>query len=312
MWLWWPHVVHGASSLWRSTRVSLWNHTFHPLHSTDWRAWASYTFVRRWYASLHVFAGCWSPAHLPAVRKLCRGQWRLGVTRRNSSGWAQLNSWGKSLLTIKDLKLTSDQVAYVAFVINLGLHIDGELIMAHHVDYICRSGFFQLWQLRAIWSSLTVDCLMTLLHAFISSLLDYCSGLLFGVSNALSKRFQSVQNAAVRLVSDARKFDHISPVFRSLHWLPVSKRITYKLAMLVHKCLNGLMPSYLANVASWSERCLVAAISARLLPVNCLCHARTQSLESIAFLSVWSFHLKQSASCVTHFTHVPTNLWESA
>ena len=114
--------------------------------------------------------------------------------------------------------------------------------MAHHVDNICPSRFCQLRHLRAIRSSLKADCLVTLLHAFISSRLDYCCSLLYGVSNAQSKRLQSVQNAVACLVSGSRKFDHVSPVLCSLHWLPVLRRITYKLAMLVNKCLNSLMP----------------------------------------------------------------------
>jgi len=48
-------------------------------------------------------------------------------------------------------------------------------------------------------------------------------------------------------VTGTRKFDHISPVLRQLHWLPVRQRITFKLAMFTFKCLHGLAPSYLAD-----------------------------------------------------------------
>ena len=151
-------------------------------------------------------------------------------------------------ITIHDLKLMSDRIPFVASVNNLGFHLDNELTMARHIDAVCRSGFFQLRQLRTVRSSFTADCLKTLVHAFVSSRLDYCNSLLSGVSGIQLKRLQSVQNAAARLISSTRKFDHISPVLHDLHWLPVAKRITYKLAMLVHKCLNGQVPSYLADV----------------------------------------------------------------
>jgi hypothetical protein len=153
-----------------------------------------------------------------------------------------------SKITIQELQLLSGQIPFAASVTDLGFHVDRELTMSHHVSTVCRSGFFQLRQLRAVRSSLTPDCAKMLVHAFVSSRLDYCNGLLFGVSNNQLKRLQSVQNAAARLISGTRKFDHISPVLRDLHWLPVSKRITFKLAMLVHKCLNGKAPSYLADV----------------------------------------------------------------
>ena len=52
---------------------------------------------------------------------------------------------------------------------------------------------------------------------------------------------------AARVVTGTKKFDHITPVLRDLHWLPVRQRIKYKLAMTVYKCLRGLAPTYLAD-----------------------------------------------------------------
>jgi len=53
--------------------------------------------------------------------------------------------------------------------------------------------------------------------------------------------------AAARLVTGTRRIDHITPVLQSLHWLPVRQRVTFKLATLVQKCLNGRAPGYLAD-----------------------------------------------------------------
>jgi len=63
----------------------------------------------------------------------------------------------------------------------------------------------------------------------------------------LLKKLQAVQNAAARVVTGTKKFDHMPPVLRGLHWLPVRQRIKYKLAMTVYKCLHGLAPTYLAD-----------------------------------------------------------------
>ena len=62
---------------------------------------------------------------------------------------------------------------------------------------------------------------MTLVHAFVSSRLDYCKSLLSGIGDGLLTKLQTVQNAAARVVTGTRKFDHITPVLRQLHWLPV-------------------------------------------------------------------------------------------
>ena len=90
--------------------------------------------------------------------------------------------------------------------------------MRDHVTATCRSCFFQLRQLRAIRSSLTTDAAKTLAQAFVGGRLDYCNSLLYGVSEDLLRRLQSVQNAAARFITGARKYDHISPVLRDLHW----------------------------------------------------------------------------------------------
>jgi len=77
--------------------------------------------------------------------------------------------------------------------------------------------------------------------------IDYCNSSLYGVSGGQPRKLQAVQNAAARVVTGARKFDHITPVLRDLRWLPVRQRIKYKLAMIVYKCLHGLAPVYLGQ-----------------------------------------------------------------
>jgi len=94
----------------------------------------------------------------------------------------------------------------------------------------------------------------------------YCNALLYGISGGLIQRLQSVQNAAARLVTGARRRDHITPMLRQLHWLPVKQRIDFKLAVLdcwcsqVYKSLYGFVPPYL------SENCqLVTEVGRRHL-----------------------------------------------
>ena len=67
------------------------------------------------------------------------------------------------------------------------------------------------------------------------------------ITGRLLGKLQSLQNAAARLVTGARKFDRITPVMRELHWLPVRQRIRFKTAVLVFKCLRGLAPEYLSE-----------------------------------------------------------------
>ena len=79
------------------------------------------------------------------------------------------------------------------------------LTMSAHVTALCRSGFFQLRQLHPFVWSLTMEAAKTLVQAFISCRLDYCNSLLYGVTDNIMRRVQSLQNAAARLITGARR-----------------------------------------------------------------------------------------------------------
>jgi len=134
---------------------------------------------------------------------------------------------------------------------NLGVYFDQHLDMKQHILNVCRQSFFQLRQLRVICRSLPKDILKILLHSFVFSRLDYCNSLLYGLPKCYLKKLQSVENAAARLYSGRRKYDHITPLLRDeLHWLPISARIDYKIAVLTYKALHNQAPKYLTDMCS--------------------------------------------------------------
>ena len=112
------------------------------------------------------------------------------------------------------------------------------------------AAFYHLHNLRRIKKYLSRDYLITLVQAFITSRLDYCNGLLFGLPQAPIAKLQHVQNAAARLIHGIGKFSHIKLALYELHWLPVSLRIDYKILLLTFKCINGLAPTYLSDLIS--------------------------------------------------------------
>ena len=94
-----------------------------------------------------------------------------------------------------------------------------------------------------------------LVHAFVSSKVDYCNSLLYGATAQVTRRFQVVMNAAARLICRLKRFDHIMPAVRDeLHWLPISQRVDYKVALLVYKCLHGIGPAYLTDYFTVADR----------------------------------------------------------
>ncbi len=79
-----------------------------------------------------------------------------------------------------------------------------------------------------------------------------------GINQSYMNRLQTVQNADARLLTGTRKYEHITPVLLSLHWLPFHFKIEFKIKFFVFKVLNGLAPLYLSDLLSLRSpgRCL--------------------------------------------------------
>ena len=101
-----------------------------------------------------------------------------------------------------------------------------------------------------------------LILAFINTRLDYCNSLYFGIADGLKSRLESVQNAAARFITGVRQCEHIIPALRQLHWLPVRRRVDFKISTFVYRSLAGTAPVYLAD-----ECTLVTAAGRRPLRV---------------------------------------------
>ena len=69
----------------------------------------------------------------------------------------------------------------------------------------------------------------------------------YGSHRQYTRQLQSVFNAAARLVFSTRKSEHVTPLLQELHWLKVPERIQFRLCVLVHRCLHGNAPPYLAE-----------------------------------------------------------------
>ncbi len=83
-----------------------------------------------------------------------------------------------------------------------------------------------------------------LVQAFVISKLDCCNALLAGLPSNTIKPLQMIQNTAARLVFNEPKRAHVTPLFVSLHWLPVAARIQFKTLMLAYRTTTGSAPTY--------------------------------------------------------------------
>ena len=126
---------------------------------------------------------------------------------------------------------------------NLGVIFDSQLTFEQHSKQLSSSCFFQLRQLWSIRHTLSDSATEILVHAFISSRLDYCNSLFLSCTKSVLNRLQRIQNAAARLVLCAKRCDSATPMLYQLHWLKVLERIELKSCLAMFKCLNNLAPS---------------------------------------------------------------------
>ena|SRR5437773_5674984 len=102
----------------------------------------------------------------------------------------------------------------------------------HLYFYICLLG-----KLRKLLDKETVAMIT---DAFVTLSLDYCNSLLFGISASLVTKLQHFLNTVARIVTRTKIGNHITPVFKSLHWLPLVQHCTFKTTLLIFKVIHGL------------------------------------------------------------------------
>jgi hypothetical protein len=206
---------------------------------------------------------------------------------------------------IDSIRVGTSDIKPVTSVRNLGVWFDSNMSMDSHVSRICAKAFFGLYKIRQIRKYLSADVTKTLVHAYVTSHLDYGNSLLVGISGKNIQRLQRVLNSAARVVCLSPKFDHITPHLIELHWLPVKARISFKVLLLVYKALNGMAPSYLADMVRLrrGNRYSLRADTDLLLQVPATCRSFGDRAFFIAGPSLWN-RLPQSIMiydyCIGH------------
>lgn len=146
------------------------------------------------------------------------------------------------------IKIGNDVVPPVGKARDLGVILDDRLSLESHVNKLCKSASFAIYRIGRIRKYLDKFTCERLVHAFVTSILDQCNSLLYGLPKYLLDRVQRVQNTAARLVCCTKRSEHITPILQQLHWLPLAKRVKFKILLLTYKCLHGMSPTYLSTL----------------------------------------------------------------
>ena len=141
---------------------------------------------------------------------------------------------------------------------NIGMIIDNIFNLKHHINSICRGAWYHLRNIGSIKHYLDKTTCEKLIHAFVTSKLDFLNSLLHGLPDLDLNKLQRIQNSAARMLTGSKMRDHIQPILRQLHWLPLKFWINYKILLVTFKALNGQAPSYISDLLNpvCSERSL--------------------------------------------------------
>ena len=147
---------------------------------------------------------------------------------------------------------------------------------------VCQSAFYHLRNIAQISRHISFRNCKTLIHA---SKIDHYNILLSGLKQDQARKLQYVQNSAARLLTGTRKHEHITPVLRDLHWLPVHERIRFKILLMTFKCLNQLAPSYLSDLLIHYRPLRTLRLSDKELLVQLRCHLKTYGERAFSFIA---------------------------
>ena len=194
----------------------------------------------------------------------------------------------------------------------LELFIDSTCSLKDHVSNVCRSINFILYSIGKIRKYLDRPTVEKLVNATITSRLDYCNSLMFGIPKELISQFQRRQNHAARVITKWRKNDHITPVLVDLHWLPVKQRIDFKILLLTYKA-----PAYMREllIPYFPKRTLRSTENHLLTPPRCRLEYFGKRSFAAAAPTLWNnlpLNIKQAPSVDIFKSHIKTHLFQLA
>ena len=201
---------------------------------------------------------------------------------------------------------------------NLGVYLDPHLNLGEHVSKVVRTCKLSLMNLWKIGRMLPFNLKIKLVNGLIHSRLDYCNSLFASLSSKDTQRLQKIQHAAARFIFGQRSFKGTTKLCKTLHFLPVEERITYKLCLLTYKALNGSAPEYILELLpkrKTTGKCLRRDGDDTLLQKSYSHYKCNEGAFSIAAPAAWNElprTLRESPSITSFKSGLKTHLFKRA
>ena len=138
-------------------------------------------------------------------------------------------------LPVNNINLGSNTISPSNSAKNLGVIFRSDMSMDKHISSIIKSCFLQLRDFHHIRPFISKTAAITLANAFVHSCLNFCNSLFYGLPKYPIHRLQKVQNTVARIVTNSFYFSHVTPILKSLYWLPVFYRINFKICCFTHR-----------------------------------------------------------------------------
>ena len=145
------------------------------------------------------------------------------------------------------INLENNEIQFSSTVKNLGVIFDESLSFLQHIKACRKTSFYTLKNLSHLRSYFNRSNFETLIHAFITSKLDYCNSLFTSLPATTIQLLKSIQNYSARLILHRGLYSHATPLLFELHWLPVEDRITFKTLLITYKVVHHSVPVYLVS-----------------------------------------------------------------
>ena len=120
---------------------------------------------------------------------------------------------------------------------NPDVWFDSDFSFLRHVQNICKSCFAHIQDLKHFRGYLTSHVALMAVNAFVGSRLDYCNSLFRSLSAVDCRSLASI-------ITNTTKYSRITPVRKTLCWLPMEHHSIFNIALLVYKFLHSGYPKY--------------------------------------------------------------------
>ena len=153
------------------------------------------------------------------------------------------------------LKIETESIFPSNTVTLLGVELNNVINLENHFRNVTKGCFFKLQYMYKMLLLLKMQLRLwyqeriLMVHSMITSKLDYCNAIIYGLPNYLLNSLCSVQKTAARFITGTKKFEHITPSMRELQWLPIRRRVEFKILVCTQfNVLMGKAPVYLSEL----------------------------------------------------------------